>query len=68
MSNKLREVRQGANCKMLELAARIGCSPSTLHAIERYDHQPREETKVRIATALSVEVSQIWPSTPAEAR
>jgi ribosome-binding protein aMBF1 (putative translation factor) len=46
---------------MLELAARVRCSPSLIHSIERYDHQPREQTKARIAAALGVSVSDIWP-------
>jgi DNA-binding XRE family transcriptional regulator len=60
VSNRLREIR--GNVKLLELAARIRCSPTTLHAIERYDHQPRESTKERIASALGVPISRIWPS------
>lgn len=67
MSNHLKEQRIEVGCKMRELAIKAGVSASMLSDIERYNYQPREVTKEKIAEALGVEVSRIWPSTPATA-
>jgi DNA-binding XRE family transcriptional regulator len=60
--NNLREVRESAGLRMMELTARCGVSASTLSAIENYDYKPRHNTKRRIADALGVEQDAIWPS------
>lgn len=67
MQNQLKAQRIEAGCRMRELAIRAGVSAAMLSDIERYDYHPRNATKEKIATALGVEVAQIWPSTPAEA-
>ena len=59
--NRLREVRTETDCRLLELAARAKCSPSLVHSIEVYDHDPRPATKRKIAAALGVDVEEIWP-------
>ncbi len=61
MPNNLREIREESNFRMWELTARCGVSASTLSAIERYDYKPSSKTREKIAIALDVPVTDIWP-------
>lgn len=61
MPNNLRAIRNQAECRLWQLAAKSGVSASTLSAIERYDYSPSISTKRRIAHALRVSVEAIWP-------
>jgi transcriptional regulator with XRE-family HTH domain len=63
MSNKLAEIRTQSNFKLRELAIRARVSASTLSDIERYGYVPRLTTQQKIAQALDVEATIIWPET-----
>jgi transcriptional regulator with XRE-family HTH domain len=59
--NHLREARSGRGLTMWAVAARCRVNPSLLSGIERYDYLPSVAVRERIAAALGVEVSEIWP-------
>lgn len=46
---------------MQELAVKAHVSPATINTIELYGHFPRSDTRSRIADALGVPESAIWP-------
>jgi DNA-binding XRE family transcriptional regulator len=60
-ANKLRALRQAQNLPLWGLAVRVGTSTSMLSAIECWNYKPRPALCQRIATALGVKVSDIWP-------
>jgi DNA-binding XRE family transcriptional regulator len=60
-SNRLRDLRREHGLALWGLAARAGVSASTLSAIERWDYLPTPPVRQRIADALGVEASAIWP-------
>ncbi len=60
-SNRLKEFRRERELALWGLAARSGVSASTLSAIERWDYVPTLPVRQRIAEALGVEASAIWP-------
>jgi DNA-binding XRE family transcriptional regulator len=57
----LRACRRRQGLSLWGLAVRIGTSPGTLSAIERWGYRPGAELRQRIALALSVAVTEIWP-------
>jgi len=59
--NNLRELRQDRNLPQWGLAVRAGTSATTVSAIERWGYKPGVELQERIATALGVNVADIWP-------
>jgi DNA-binding XRE family transcriptional regulator len=59
--NRLKGFRRERELALWGLAARSGVSASTLSAIERWDYLPTPPVRQRIADALGVEVSAIWP-------
>ncbi len=59
--NRLQALRSGQGLALWGLAARAGVSASTLSAIERWDYLPTPPVRRRIAEALGVEASSIWP-------
>jgi transcriptional regulator with XRE-family HTH domain len=59
--NRLRDLRQEYGLALWGLAGRAGVSASTLSAIERWDYLPTPPVRQRIAEALGVEASAIWP-------
>jgi DNA-binding XRE family transcriptional regulator len=61
VGNRLKEVRQRQQLALYGLAALSGVSPTTLCAIEKWDYCPRDEVRRRIAVALRVDVTAIWP-------
>ena len=61
MSNNLRSLRKARGFTLWGLATRIGSSPATLHAIERYGHVPQCPLRQAIAEGLGVRVRDIWP-------
>jgi lambda repressor-like predicted transcriptional regulator len=60
-ANRLRDLRREHGLALWGLAARTGVSASTLSAIERWDYMPTPPVRQRIADALGIEVSVIWP-------
>jgi DNA-binding XRE family transcriptional regulator len=60
-TNRLQELRQERGLAQWGLSARTGVSASTVSAIERWDYKPSAPVRQRIADALGVEVSAIWP-------
>lgn len=60
--NKLRAIRQAQKLSLWALAARAKTSATTLCAIEKWGYHPGAGLRVRIAAALSVDVTDIWPS------
>ena len=59
--NKLKEYRTGQGLSMQELYAMSGVSPNTLVMIERYSHLPKPQTRQRLAKALQVDESILFP-------
>jgi DNA-binding XRE family transcriptional regulator len=64
--NRLRELRRGQRLPLWGLAVRAGTTPTTLSAIERWGYRPGAALCARIATALGVPVSAIWPESEAQ--
>jgi DNA-binding XRE family transcriptional regulator len=60
-NNRLKQFRQQQGLALYGLAAIARVSPTTLSAIERWDYRPRLEVRQRIAKALGVALSDIWP-------
>jgi len=64
--NKLRELRQAQNLAQWGLAVDVGTSTAMLSAIERWGYRPGADLCERIAAALGVAVSDIWPEGEAQ--
>ena len=62
IQNKLRTWRQKLGFTQQELVQAAGVSIATIVLIERYGHLPGEDVRARIADALGVPESVIWPS------
>jgi len=60
-NHRLREARTTANLALRGLTARSGVSATTLSAIERWGYLPAPETRSRIAAALGISISELWP-------
>jgi DNA-binding XRE family transcriptional regulator len=60
-NNRLKEFRQQQGLALYGVAAIARVSPTTLSAIEKWDYRPRLEVCQRIARALGVALSDIWP-------
>jgi transcriptional regulator with XRE-family HTH domain len=60
-NHRLRATREARGLAQYGLAVLAGTSPTTIMAIERYGHRPRYATRERIAGALNVLVSDLWP-------
>ena len=60
-SNNLRQLRQDRRLSQWGLAVRAGTSATTISAIERWGYKPGVALQERIATALGVNVADIWP-------
>jgi transcriptional regulator with XRE-family HTH domain len=59
--NRLGQLRIDRGLTLLGLSARSGVDRTTIHAIERYGHKPRPETRAKLALALNVPEGEIWP-------
>ena len=55
---QIRHARQLTKDKLHQLS---GVSTVTIWMIERFDHNPLYDTKRRLAKALQLKVSDIWP-------
>ncbi len=62
--NRLRVVRREMQMAIIGLAAKSGISATTICGIEKWDYLPRLSTRSRIAVALNVAISEIWPDAP----
>ncbi len=61
-NGKLRELRKAAGfTSVWGLAAKAGVSGGTISNAERYDYRPGPKVRARIADALGVPESEIWP-------
>jgi transcriptional regulator with XRE-family HTH domain len=65
-NTRLRDARLRRQLAQAALAVVAGVSPSLVVAVERYGHQPRPETRARLARALGVSEGTLWP--PGETR
>ena len=63
--NNFRDVRQKKKQTLAAVAVRAHSAIGTLILIEKYGHEPRPDTKARLAKALDVDVRTIWPGTAA---
>ncbi len=60
MQNNLKEIRQSQKLASWGLSVKSGVSTSTITAIEKWDFVPSLTTQQKIATALEVDVEDIW--------
>lgn len=58
----LRSIRLDRGLAIAAVAVRARVASGTIITIEKYGHNPRSETKQRLADALGVAVEQIWPT------
>lgn len=61
MTSRLRSLRHAKGLTLQGLAAASHSSPTTLVFIERYGHRPGADLRHRIAQALNVDESELWP-------
>lgn len=59
--HRLRLIRRKHGLPIAAVSVRSGVSTGTLNLIEVHGHEPRLETKHRLARSLGVDVQQIWP-------
>jgi DNA-binding XRE family transcriptional regulator len=59
--NNLKVIRMARKLSVWGLAARAKTSATTVSAIERWGYRPGKDLSQRIAVALNVKVSDIWP-------
>lgn len=62
MTNILKAIRSEMGLPIAAIAVRAKVGTATIVAIERHGHNPRLETKQRLADALGVAVERIWPA------
>jgi DNA-binding XRE family transcriptional regulator len=60
--NNLKVIRIAQKLSVWGLAARAKTSATTVSAIERWGYRPGKDLSQRIAEALHVKVTDIWPS------
>ena len=61
VANQLRQLRVSRGLAMYGLAVRSKVSPTIIGAIERWDYRPGAPVRRRLADALGVAESAIWP-------
>jgi len=61
MSLRVKDLRQQRGWSQWALATRAGTSPTMLCAIEKHGHVPGPDLQRRIAQALEVSVTDLWP-------
>ena len=59
--NRLRAIRQAQKLSLWGLATHAKTSATTLSAIEKWGYHPGAGLRARIAAALGVQVTDIWP-------
>ncbi|NOT95737.1 MAG: helix-turn-helix transcriptional regulator [Nitrospira sp.] len=58
----LKSIRTKKGLPIAAVAVRARMGTGTIIMIERHGHNPRPETKQRLAAALGVSVESIWPT------
>lgn len=66
MTHILKAIRSEKGLPIVAVAVRAKVGTGTIVAIERHGHNPRLETKQRLAAALGVAVEAIWPTSELE--
>jgi DNA-binding XRE family transcriptional regulator len=59
--NKFRQVRNVLGVPMIELAIKSRVSTATLVGIEKYGYTPGPGVRAKLAAALGVSESKLWP-------
>lgn len=62
MAHILKAIRSKKGLPIIAVAVRAHVGTGTIVAIEKHGHNPRLETKQRLADALGVSVESIWPA------
>jgi DNA-binding XRE family transcriptional regulator len=62
MTHSLKAIRSKRGLPIIAVAVRAHVGTGTIVAIERHGHNPRLDTKQRLAAALGVSVESIWPT------
>lgn len=62
-SNRLKSIRDHRKMSIWQLRAITGVSTAVIGAIEKFDYDPVETVKERLAQGLQVEKVIIWPET-----
>ncbi|MBX3325174.1 MAG: helix-turn-helix transcriptional regulator [Nitrospira sp.] len=57
----LKSIRLAQGLPIAAVAVRARVGPGTIIAVERHGHVPTLQTKQKLAKALGVDVSKIWP-------
>lgn len=60
LGQRIKEIREGLNMKQVELAEIIDMEPSNLSKLENGNQLPKEENIEKIATALKVEIKDLF--------
>jgi len=68
MNVRLQKAREVRGMTRAALAAAAGTTPWYITWIERHGHVPRADLRRRIAQALGVDESEIWPEIDKEER
>lgn len=63
----LYQIRKLRNMSQIELCQKARCSATTLLRIEKFGHRPSDDCCQRIAAALGVNETEIWPAQTQEA-
>lgn len=66
VGKRLRALRRQRELALYGLATLSGVSPTTICAVEKWGYRPRVEVRKRIASALGVNVTDIWPDEDAQ--
>ena len=64
--NNLKTIRAEQGLALWGVAARARVSATTLSAVERWDYLPGPDVRRRVAAALGVDETTIWPETGTE--
>jgi lambda repressor-like predicted transcriptional regulator len=64
--NNLKAIRAARDLALWGLAARARVSATTLSAVERWDYLPGPGVRQRVAVALGVPATDIWPEDAGE--
>lgn len=62
LQNEVRVTRLAQQLRQQELSVKACISPGELVLIEKYHHLPGPEVRAKLAFALGVNESQLWPN------